>query len=138
MKRAFTAVLNLLLPLGIVLAQDNAVIREVPTAYSNGTEVVLQWRTVGEGGVARFEIERASGGDGNFLIVGTVAARHVDNSSYEFVDRQVFKTAGGFYQYKVCVVMGDGTRLVPEKSTVVSHLSSTARRTWGSIKAMFR
>ena len=136
MKRAFTVVLSLLLPLGISLAQE--VINEIPTAYSNGTDIVVQWRTVSEASVARFEIERASGTEGNFLLVGAVAARHVDNSSYEFVDRQVFKYAGGIYQYKVIVIMDDGKRLGTPFVTTVSHLSSTARRTWGSIKAMFR
>lgn len=136
MKRALTAVLTLLFPVGITLAQD--VINEIPTAYSNGTDIVVQWRSVSERGVARFEIERASGTDGNFMLVGAKDALREDNSAYEFVDRQVFKYAGGIYQYKVVVVMDDGKRLPTPFVTTVSHLSSTARRTWGSIKAMFR
>lgn len=136
MKLIFTALLCLLLPVGTLIAQD--VINEIPTAYSNGTDIVVQWRTVSERSVARFEIERASGTDGNFLLVGSKIALRQDNSAYEFVDRQVFKNAGGIYQYKVVVVMDDGKRLPTPFVTTVSHLSSTARRTWGSIKAMFR
>ena len=136
MKLLFTAILSLLVPLGTLFAQD--VISEIPTAYSNGTDIVVQWRTVSESGVARFEIERASGTEGNFMLVGTKIALRENNSAYEFVDRQVFKNAGGIYQYKVVVVMDDGKRLPTPFVTTVSHLSSTARRTWGSIKAMFR
>jgi hypothetical protein len=60
-----------------------------------------------------------------------------NNSTYEFVDKQVFKATSGVYQYKIRIV--DGTTPPNETEVVtVSHLSSAYKRTWGSIKAMFR
>jgi hypothetical protein len=136
MKRAPKILLVLLVPLGIALGVD--VIRDLPTAYSNGTDIIVDWRTVQESGVARFEILRRVGTEGEFLPVGLVNARRADNSTYEFIDRQVFKSSGGIYQYQVQVILESGQRLPPTPAVTVSHLSSAARRTWGSIKAMFR
>ena len=136
MKQISRTVLALLFGVGIALGVD--VIRDLPTAYSNGSDIVLSWRTVQESGVVRFEILRRTGTEGNFLPIGFVSARRVDNSSYEFIDRQVFKAAGGIYQYQIQVVLEGEQKLPPTPAVTVSHLSSAAQRTWGSIKAMFR
>jgi hypothetical protein len=135
MNRLFRLILTVLLPIGVLLGFE--VIRDLPTAYSNGADIVLSWRTVDESGVARFEILRRTGTEGEFLPVGVVTPLRVNNSSYEYIDRQVFKIAGGIYQYKIRVVMDSNTSTETPPVTV-SHLSSAARRTWGSIKAMFR
>ena len=71
------------------------------------------------------------------MIVGSVDQLKGNNSSYEFVDKSAFKVTGGLYQYKVRVINGQVP--APETDIVtVSHLTSAAKRTWGSIKAMFR
>jgi len=136
MNRVPKIALILLVPLGIALGID--VIRDLPTAYSNGTDIVLSWRTVQESSVARFDILRRAGTEGEFLRVGMMSARRADNSSYEYIDRQVFKSTGGIYQYQVQAILDSGQPLPPTPAVTVSHLSSAARRTWGSIKAMFR
>ena len=136
MKRPLTLALALALPLAIAFGIE--VIRDLPTAYSNGSDIVLSWRTLEESGVASFEILRRAGTEGEFVSVGLTPARRASNSSYEFVDRQVFKASGGIYQYQIQVVMDSGQKLPPTPAVTVSHLSSAARRTWGSIKAMFR
>lgn len=113
------------------------VIKERPTAQSNGSDVTVRWNTSDESGVIRFEVMRRSGTAGDFMVVGSIDQLKGNNSSYEFVDKSAFKTTDGIYQYKVRIINGQipppETEIVP-----VAHLTSTAKRTWGSIKAMFR
>jgi hypothetical protein len=113
------------------------VIKDRPTASSSGSDIVIRWTTVDETGVQKFEILRRAGMAGDFMVIGTVDQLRGNNSSYEFLDKSVFKTSGGIYQYKVRIVNGQSP--APETEIVsVSHVSSAAKRTWGSIKAMFR
>lgn len=112
-----------------------SVIREARGA-SNGTFITINWSTTDESGVQRFELLRRSGYEGEFFFLGTVDAKG-SNSAYEYIDKSVFKSTSGIYQYDIRAIVGD----TPAQETIVTiagHTSSTARRTWGSIKAMFR
>lgn len=128
---------SLLLVLLLMATLSAVVIKDRPTAQSNGTDVTIRWNTSDESGVIRFEVLRRPGTSGDFTTVGIVDQLKGNNSSYEFVDRSAFKTTGGLYQYKIRIVNGQvpspETEIVP-----VAHLTSAAKRTWGSIKAMFR
>jgi hypothetical protein len=113
------------------------VIKDKPVAYSNGSDIVVRWSTVDEMGVQRFDILRRAGTSGDFTVISSVAQLKGNNSTYEFVDKSVFKISSGVYQYKIRVINGQNP--APETDPVtVSHVSSAAKRTWGSIKAMFR
>jgi len=113
------------------------VIKDRPTALSNGSDIVLRWATVDESGLQRFEVVRRSGTVGDFVLVASIDQLKGNNSAYEYIDKSVFKVNGGIYQYKIRVVTGQNP--APETEIItVSHLSSAAKRTWGSIKAMFR
>jgi hypothetical protein len=133
--------LRLILPIVVVVLAVSTVfaivIKDRPTAQSNGSDVVIRWTTVDETGVQKFEVLRRSGWSGDFLVIGTVDQLRGSSSMYEFIDKSAFKADGGLYQYKVRVVNGQSP--APETEVVsVSHVSSAAKRTWGSIKAMFR
>ncbi len=120
----------------ISLVAMAAVIKDRPTASSNGSDIVIRWNTESEAGVQQFIIVRRAGTDGEFIPVATLQPKG-DRSSYEYVDRSVFKATASIFQYRVRVE--NGQTPAPETEIVtVSHVSSTARRTWGSIKAMFR
>jgi hypothetical protein len=56
---------------------------------------------------------------------------------YQFIDQQPFKVTTNVFAYKVRVFFQDGTYADSEVVTTAA-VSSTAKRTWGSIKAMFR
>ena len=134
LRRLIFLTLIAVLGVGTVLA---IVIKDRPTAQSNGSDVVIRWTTVDESGVQKFEVLRRSGWTGEFLVIGAIDQLRGNNSVYEFVDKSAFKAAGGLYQYKVRILNGQSP--APETETVsVSHVSSAAKRTWGSIKAMFR
>lgn len=124
--------------LAIVFATAYAiVIKDKPVAYSNGSDIVVRWSTVDESGVQRFDVLRRSGTVGDYSVIGSVDQLKGNNSTYEYVDRSVFKVSSGIYQYKVRIINGQNPP--PETDPVtVSHTSSTVKRTWGSIKAMFR
>ncbi len=122
--------------LAVTVAAFAAVIKDRPTASSNGSDIVIRWNTESEAGVQHFVVVRRAGTEGDFIPVTTITPRG-DRSSYEYVDRSVFKATATVFQYRIRVL--NGQTPAPETEIVtVSHVSSTARRTWGSIKAMFR
>jgi hypothetical protein len=135
--RLTLVVLAVPLLIGTMLA---VVIKETPKARSSNGDIILTWTTVDETGVQRFDVLRASwGGSGwsDFVVVGTVDQLKGNNSTYEFIDKSVFKTTAGIYGYRIRII--NGQTPAPETDIVtVSHTSSAAKRTWGSIKAMFR
>jgi hypothetical protein len=121
----------------IVATAYAVVIKDKPVAYSNGSDIVVRWSTVDESGVQRFDILRRAGTSGDFTVITSIDQLKGNNSTYEFVDKSVFKISSGIYQYKIRVINGQNP--APETDPVtVSHVSSAAKRTWGSIKAMFR
>lgn len=125
-----------LLAISVMAIAVAAVIKDRPSAVSNGSDILVRWTTEDESGVQAFVIVRRAGVDGEFLPIATVSPKG-NNSMYEYADRSVFKATGGIFQYRVRVQ--NGSNPLPESEIVtVSHVSSAARRTWGSIKAMFR
>ena len=113
------------------------VIKDKPSAYSNGSEIVIRWSTVDETGVIRFEVLRRAGTTGDFTVLTSIDQLKGNNSTYEYVDKSVFKISSGLYQYKIRIINGQSPSPETEPVTV-ALVSSTYKRTWGSIKAMFR
>jgi hypothetical protein len=106
------------------------------SAHSDGVRIYVRWISEDESGVARFEVERKAGLNGQFILLAQVAPRG-NNSPYEYVDDSPFRVTESIYQYRVKVVMASGEVMYFGPVTV-PHNPSTVRRTWGSIKAMFR
>lgn len=107
------------------------------SAISNGTNITIRWVSEDEGGVARYEIERKAGVNGQFLLLVPMPLRG-NNSPYEYVDDSAFRLSESIYQYQIKVVYGNGSAPVFYGPITVRHDVSSVRRTWGSIKAMFR
>ena len=59
------------------------------------------------------------------------------NQPYDFVDESAFRTYATYYKYRITALYANGARSDPFE-TGVPHTVSSVRRTWGSIKAMFR
>ncbi len=113
------------------------VIKDKPVAYSNGSDIVVRWSTIDESGVLRFDVIRRAGTTGDFAVIASIDQLKGSNSTYEYVDKSVFKVTSGIYQYKIRIINGQNPPPETDLATV-SHVSSTYKRTWGSIKAMFR
>jgi len=105
-------------------------------ANSDGINVTLRWITSDETNVARFEIERRQGTEGEFLPLSTVEVKGA--SLYEFTDYSPFLKITGIYQYRIKIVFTNNSNPVYVGPVTVTHIVNGVRRTWGSIKAMFR
>ena len=125
-----------ILLLSAVSIAFGAIIKDRPTAVSNGSDIHVRWATENESTVLRFTVVRRAGTTGDFMEISQLPPKG-DYSSYEFVDRSVFRTTGGIFQYRIRVYTAE-TNYAETEIVTVSHVSSTAQRTWGSIKAMFR
>lgn len=106
------------------------------TGRSDGSNVVLAWITDEEPNVARFEIERRTGTIGEFLYIGSVQAR--GPSEYQFIDHSSLRVTSILYQYRIKIIFTNGTPPQIVGPITVTHSVSGVRKTWGSIKALFR
>src|SRR5512143_933586 len=89
---------------------------------SDGTNVTLYWSTEDESNVAKFEIERRSGTDGAFILLGSVDPGAGPN--YEFVDNSAFRKIETLYQYRLKIDFANGTTPVYSPIVSVSHTVS--------------
>jgi len=105
-------------------------------ADSNGDNIVLTWQTSDEQNVQEFEILRGPDKD-NLTSIATIASQG-NNSSYSFLDKNAYKTNSSFYAYGLVVVDYDGSKTDPLTIGVSHDGVSSVKKTWGSIKALFR
>jgi hypothetical protein len=105
-------------------------------AISDDANVTLRWITEDETYVTRFEVGRRTGTDGEFVAI--VSKDPKGPSLYEFVDYSAFRKTTTLYQYQIKVFFSNGAKPITFGPITVSHTVSGVRRTWGSIKAMFR
>lgn len=101
---------------------------------SQNGNVVISWQTSSETNLKHFIIERKNV-RGSWVEIVTVDPR--PDRTYEFVDQSAFKTADAVYIYRLKIVDNDGT-LSYSDERAVAHNVSSVKRTWGSIKALFR
>ncbi|MBI4535641.1 MAG: hypothetical protein HY708_05130 [Ignavibacteriae bacterium] len=107
------------------------------TASSDGTNIRIRWASEDEVGVARYELERMAGVSGSFFLLVQISPKG-NNSSYEFVDETALRLTESIYKYQLKVVFANNDPPLYYGPITVSHNPSSVRRTWGSIKAMFR
>lgn len=108
------------------------------TARSDGNNIYLHWISEDESGVLRFEIERMAGVNGDFMFLSQVSLQG-NNSSYAYTDDSAFlRSLETLYQYRIKVIFANGTWAYSNPVSVTHYVASVTKRTWGSIKAMFR
>ena len=104
------------------------------SAFSNGSGIVVRWISDDEQDVRGYKVERRAGADGAFMqLTDPYIACKGGGSAYEFVDNTAFRVSDNLYQYRITAIGNGNTYYV-----TVTHNISSVRRTWGSIKAMFR
>ena len=101
---------------------------------SDGT-VLICWTFDMDGNVGHYEIWRSTDVNGPFSQIGDV-----QKGTFYFIDKNdLFKTVDKLFYYKVKAVGTTGySQTSSSMSVLYSGTSSTPKRTWGSIKAMFR
>ncbi|MGQ9799943.1 MAG: hypothetical protein ACUVRG_11785 [Ignavibacterium sp.] len=133
MKNTLSKILLFLILIASVYA--GAFIQSI-TARSDGENIIVEWKTGEEtSSLSKFVVERKTPHNG-FVEIGTVTPKG-SNSFYTFVDNKIFKGNDYIFTYRLKIV--DNNSQVSYSSEVsVSHSISGVKRTWGSIKAMFR
>ncbi len=110
-------------------------------AKNDGNDVLVYWRTGDESAVKEFQVFRraASASDYVQTPIGVVEAKRQSNSTYTFRDLNAFGKVTSFYFYRLVIVYTDNSTRVYANDAGIDHGEvSGVRRTWGSIKAMFR
>ncbi|HUI29883.1 MAG TPA: hypothetical protein VLX91_06670 [Candidatus Acidoferrales bacterium] len=115
-----------------------------PRASSGTDGITITWVTSQENGIKDFAVEKASQLNSQqfYQLDGTIAAQGAGNT-YQFTDKDLYKTTSStIFAYRVRADGNDGS--VSYSATITQPydfspgLSGVAKRTWGSIKAMFR
>lgn len=136
--KAISAALVLLL----LLTAASVTVGDVRLKYfrieKENTAVVLNWEAELEVDVLEYEVlRRTPYTNGQFARVKTLPV-HGAGRSYRVVDDQVYKDGlEEQVHYQLVAVFKDG--VVKELGAEsINYTSTAARRTWGSIKAMFQ
>ena len=102
---------------------------------SEGEDVRLEWKTGEEVNLQNFKIERKTL-QSSFVEIATIQPKG-SNSYYSYLDQSAYKTTDMIFIYRLKIVDTNGQTSFSNEVTV-SHNVSGVKRTWGSIKAMFR
>ncbi len=102
---------------------------------SEGDDIRLEWKTGEEVNLQHFKIERKTPQNG-FVEIETVQPKG-SNSYYSFLDKSAYKPTDLIFIYRLKIVDSNG-QVSYSNEVTVSHNVSGVKRTWGSIKAMFR
>ncbi|MHB1686131.1 MAG: hypothetical protein ACYCVH_01970 [Ignavibacteriaceae bacterium] len=102
---------------------------------NEGDNIKIEWNTGPETDLKDFVIQRKTIQSPDYTDITTIQPKG-SNSYYSYVDRAAYKTNDVFFVYQLKIEDNDGTVSYLEKP--ISHSISAVKRTWGSIKAMFR
>lgn len=105
------------------------------TARSNAGNVYVTWQTLEETNLKHFVVERKTK-EGGFMQLGEVLPE--SDKYYEYIDETAYKTAGTLYIYRVAIIDNNGTITYSNEVPVLHDNISSVKKTWGSIKALFR
>lgn len=124
----------------VVLVLAGASIMDVRLAYFNvdqeGNTMILSWETEVEADVRQFELFRKTSQGGEFRLIATQRP-HGIAQAYQYRDSRMYRSPASLVDYRLDVVFNNGLRQqLGERK--VNYTSTAARRSWGSIKAMFQ
>ena len=106
-------------------------------ADSDGSYITVRWESENESGVSYYVLERKAGLNGSFMTLAELPTKG-NGSTYQFVDETAYRVSETIYKYQVKVIFSNGQAPVYYGPITAIPRTSDARRTWGSIKAMFR
>jgi fibronectin type 3 domain-containing protein len=103
------------------------------STQSDGT-VLINWVVGSENGINYYEIYRGTDLNGTFSRIG-----NAPKGTFYFIDKNdLFKTDSRYFCYKVTAVGSSSSQTSNVLGVLYNSTSSAPKRTWGSIKAMFR
>lgn len=104
-------------------------------ARSEGEDVRLEWKTGEESNLNKFVVERKTP-QSSFVEIGSIDSKG-SNSYYTYIDKNAYKANDLLFSYRLKIVENNNN-VAYSSEVSVSHNVSGVKRTWGSIKAMFR
>jgi hypothetical protein len=127
-----TLILFLILSAGIIL--PGAFLLKFTVSSSNGN-IVLDWQCSSETNLKDYVVQRKTV-TGSYSDIATVQLR--SDMNYEYTDQTAYKNEDQVYIYRIEIVDNDGSLSYSKELSVVHSNISSVKRTWGSIKALFR
>lgn len=103
---------------------------------SENDNIKLEWQTAEETNLQKFVIERKTM-QSSFTEIATVYPKG-DNSYYSYIDQNTYKVTSNIYGYRLKIVDNNNQVSYSQEITISHSISSIYKKTWGSIKAMFR
>ncbi len=104
-------------------------------ARSENENVRLEWKTGSEENLKNFVIERKTS-QSSFTDIATIEPKG-DNSIYTYIDESAYKSNDLIFVYRLRIVENNSQYTHSSQVSVSTNISGF-KRTWGSIKAMFR
>jgi hypothetical protein len=136
MKIKLTTILILFALVAVLFAADGALVFDF-SVDNVGDDVKISWRTTDEINVSSFVIQRSPVKYDNYSDITSFSPKG-NNSSYSYTDDTAYKTSDVIFKYKLQINTASGAEpTYSQVKTVVQNISGV-KRTWGSIKAMFR
>ncbi|MSP65009.1 MAG: hypothetical protein EXR24_01510 [Ignavibacteria bacterium] len=103
---------------------------------SDGTNIIISWKSDNENDLKQFVVERKLFNASSYIDLAILKPKG-NNTFYQFIDESAFKTSSSVYSYRIRIEMQNGSTYYTQSFNVAHHVSSV-KRTWGSLKAMFR
>lgn len=105
------------------------------TAFYQGADVRLEWRTPEESEVQVYEVYRKKADESVYQKIGTLSANNSNN--YSFIDDNLYKgsDAAQSISYRLTVKT---TQNNYNLFASIQHTPTAVQRSWGSIKSMFK
>jgi hypothetical protein len=113
-------------------------------AFSNGSNITVEWRTSDENNLKQFELQR-SNNNAAFKKVKLFDASG-KAADYKYLDEDALlkqgedtpeTQSGKIYSYRIKLIYANGSEELSEAISV-THQTNSIRRTWGMIKELFR
>lgn len=106
------------------------------SVISEGRDIKISWEMLDQTGVRHFDVERRASDQDKFILINDRPIPLDESRTYEYIDRSVYKIENAVVFYRIAIVELNGSVYYSDV-TPLGKISSV-RRTWGSIKSMFR
>ena len=103
--------------------------------WTESENVRLEWKTSEENNLRHFIIERKTP-QTSYIEIATIKPKG-SNSIYTYIDETAYKTTDLIFVYRIKIVDNSDVGSYSMELSVTPSISGV-KRTWGSIKAMFR
>ncbi len=124
----------------IASAIAGAYVYDFTVSRYNG-DIKIEWKTQAEENVEYFALQRKTNETNDWVTIYTTKP-HGSNSAYFYLDTEIYKTSDTQFIYRLAIAgkNSDGSTSLTylDGPAPVSPNISVVKRTWGSIKALFR